>query len=109
MPCSSLQVVPDRWGASAVRFRQASLELNDLGRVGPLAAAVDLQGTPSGSTFAHAWDEFARAYEGLAKSATAIGTTLNQNALKYREADSSPTGNLDGDRPARNRHLERAP
>ncbi len=106
MPTEGFEVDPDRLDALAVRFRQASLELNDLGRVGPLAAAVDLQGTPSGSTFAHAWDEFARAYEGLAKSATAIGTTLNQNALKYREADSSPTGNLDGDRPARNRQLE---
>lgn len=106
MPTAGFEVDPDRLDALAVRFRQVSLDLNDLGRLGPLAAAVDLQGTASGSTFAHAWDEFARAYEGLAKSAGAIGAKLNQNALKYREADSSPTGNLDGDRPARNRQQE---
>jgi len=106
LPTEGFEVDPDWLDALAVRFRQASLDLNDLGRVGPLAAAVDLQGTPGGSTFAYAWDKFARAYEGLAKSAGTIGATLNQNARKYREADSSPTGNLDGDRPARNRQQE---
>lgn len=105
MPTAGFEVDPDQLDGLAVRFRQASLDLNDLGRLGSLAAAVDLQGTPSGSAFAHAWDQFARSYEGLAKSAGAIGTKLNQNALKYREADSSTTGKLDGARPER-RNLE---
>jgi len=105
LPTAGFEVDPDYLDGLAVRFRQASVDLNDLGRLGSLAAAVDLQGTPSGSAFAQAWDQFARAYEGVAKSAGAIGAKLNQNALKYREADSSSTGN-DAARPGRNRHLE---
>ena len=103
---AGFEVDPNRLDGMAERFRQVSRDLNDLGSLASSAAAVDLKGTPSGAAFANAWEQFAGAYERLTKSAVAIGAKLNQNALKYREADRSATGKVDGARPERNRRLE---
>jgi WXG100 family type VII secretion target len=102
LPPAGFEVDPDQLDGLAARFRQAAQELNDLGHLASTAAGVDLQGTPSGPAFAQAWEQFAHAYESLAKGAIAIGTKLNQNALTYREADGANLGNLDD--PARGRH-----
>lgn len=106
MPAAGFEVDPDQLDGLAARFRQASHELNDLGHLAPSAAAVDLQGTPSGQAFAHAWEQLSRAYDSLAKGALAIGEKLNQNALTYREADSASVGNVDDASRGRHRNLE---
>jgi uncharacterized protein YukE len=98
---AGFEVDPDRLDEMAVRFRQTSDDLNDLRSLASFAAAVDLQGTPSGETFALAWGRFERAYDDLAKSAAAIAAKLNQNALKYRDTDRSTK--FDGTRLNRNR------
>jgi WXG100 family type VII secretion target len=106
LPTAGFEVDPDQLDGLAARFRQAAQELNDLGHLARSAAAVDLHGTPSGPAFAQAWEQFARAYDSLAKSAMAIGAKLNQNALTYREADSASIGNVDGAARGRHRNLE---
>jgi uncharacterized protein YukE len=106
LPAEGFEVDPDYLDGLAAQFRQASHDLNDLGRLAPSAAAVDLQGTPSGQAFAHTWEQLARAYESLAKGALAIGTKLNQNALAYREADSASVASADDASRGRHRNLE---
>lgn len=103
---AGFEVDPNGLDGMADRFRQASHDLNDLPSLASSAAGVDLRGTPSGAAFAHAWEQFAGAYERLAKSAIAIGAKLNENARKYREAESSTTARLDSPRHDRNRNLE---
>lgn len=106
MPTAGFEVDPDQLDGLAARFRQAAQELNDLGHLAASAAAVDLQGTPSGPAFAETWKQFAAVYESLAKGAVAIGTKLNQNALTYREADGASLANVDGSERGGHRNLE---
>lgn len=87
---------PEQLEGLAARFGQASQQLDDIGRLAWLAAAIDLQGTPAGPAFARTWEEIARGYLAASQGAAAMSDRLIKTATNYRETEQATTARLDG-------------